>query len=57
MKFAIISGMTEGEGTVVSFKLNLQRIGSFIIRQEREVCPSKKIMDQDRFRIGPSLKK
>ena len=49
MKFAIISGMTEGEGTVVNYKLNLQRIGSFLIRQEREVCPSKKIMDQDRF--------
>ena len=30
MKFAIISGMTEGEGTVVNYKLNLQRIGSFL---------------------------
>ena len=49
MKFAIISGMTEGEGTVVNFKLNLQRIGSFLTRQKREECPSKKVIDQDRF--------
>ena len=49
MKFAVISGMPEAEGTEVNFKLNLQRIRRiFLIRQEGEIRPGKRIMDQAR---------